>query len=38
MNMISPGLGTSPGQPLLARYRAVRARTDALTAPLSPED
>ncbi|WP_245214803.1 ergothioneine biosynthesis protein EgtB [Roseomonas indoligenes] len=38
MNMISPGLGTPPGQALLARYMAVRARTDRLTAPLSAED
>ncbi|MFH5927490.1 ergothioneine biosynthesis protein EgtB [Roseomonas xinghualingensis] len=38
MNMISPGLGPPSGQALLARYRSVRARTDALTVPLSPED
>ncbi|MCR0984885.1 ergothioneine biosynthesis protein EgtB [Roseomonas populi] len=43
MNVIQPGLaGAGPAgalaQDLLARYRAVRSRTEALAAPLSPED
>ncbi len=38
MNVIAPGLSNSVGSPLAERYRAVRGRTDALAAPLSPED
>lgn len=38
MNMIHPGALGTLSQALLARYRTVRARTEALAAPLSPED
>jgi len=38
MNIIVPAMETARGPSLFARYRAVRARTDALAAPLSPED
>jgi ergothioneine biosynthesis protein EgtB len=38
MNAIFPADRRPEARPLLERYRAVRARTEALAAPLSPED
>jgi ergothioneine biosynthesis protein EgtB len=38
MNVILPGGRDTNAQALSARYRAVRARTEALAAPLSAED
>ena len=39
MNAIDPRAGEAAARPgLIARYRTVRARTEALAAPLSPED
>jgi ergothioneine biosynthesis protein EgtB len=38
MNAIDPGAGGRMLRPLALRYQLIRARTEALAAPLSPED
>jgi ergothioneine biosynthesis protein EgtB len=38
MNAIDPAAANAPQTSLAERYRAVRAATEALAAPLSPED